>query len=80
MVHHETRQENEIIFDHEEKEVKSNSTLEVVLPTISQIYSYALNCPNLGILVNTTKEALLSLMSKLRNKTIHHMFSWMLGF
>ena len=46
----ETKPDNEIAIDPEEKEVKSKATLEVVLPAISQTNSYAFRCPNLAVM------------------------------
>ena len=49
LVNKETNVENEIILDFEKKEVKSKPILKVMLPIVSQTYSYAFHCPNLGI-------------------------------
>ena len=45
MVHEEAKQENEIILDLQEKEIKSKFTLKIVLSIVSQTHSYALLCP-----------------------------------
>jgi len=59
MVQEKAKEENE-------KEIELKSTLEVVLPSASQIRSGALHYPNLGVKVNITKQTLFSfLMSKL---------------
>ena len=47
MVQEEAKKENE-------EEGKSKSTLEVVLPNVSQIHSCAPHCANLGVEVNIT--------------------------
>ena len=62
-------------MDLKEKEVESNPNLEVILPIFPQSHSYPLHCPNLGIEVNITKEALrLFSMSKLSNEAIYDVF------
>jgi len=60
----EAKQENDILLDLKEKEVKLKPHLEVMLHTIPQFHSYALHCPNLGIEVNITRKALLSLFNE----------------
>ena len=83
-VQEETKEENEILVDMEEKEFESKLNLEVVLPIIVQFYSYPLHFPNLRIEVIITMEALLSFsMSKLRNDAIYDvfpMYTWYLFF
>ena len=62
-------------MDLEGKTVDSKSNLEVILPIVPQSHCHPLRCPNLGIEVNTTREALLSFqMSKLRSKAIYDIF------
>jgi len=47
-----------------------------VLPSVSQIYSCILHCPNLGVEINITKQALFSFsMSKIRDNALYGMFS-----
>jgi len=59
-------QENEPILDLKETEIESKSSLEVVLPIVSQIHFYALHCPISGVEGNTTKQVLFPFpMSKL---------------
>jgi len=72
LVYEEAKQENGIILVIKEKEVKSKLALKVVLPIVPQSNPYLLHCPNLGIEVHISKEALLLFsMCKLRNKAIY---------
>jgi len=48
LVQEEATEENEINLDLEEKEVESKSTLEVILPIVSQTPSHAFHRPNWG--------------------------------
>jgi len=74
-IQEEAKEEHEILLDFEEKEVKSKSNLEVILPFVPQSHSYPLHFPNLRIEVNITKEAPFSFsMSKLRNEVIYDVF------
>ena len=51
----ETKEENEITIDLDEKGVESKPTLEAILPVVSQSHSHPLYCPNLEIEVNIIK-------------------------
>ena len=73
MAQEKAKEENEIFWEIQEKEVKSKTTLP---PSVSQIYSCALHYPNLEVEVNINKQALFSFsMSKIREETLYGMFS-----
>ena len=76
MAQEEAKEENEICLEIQEKDIESKTTLEVIPPNDPQIHSSSLHCPNLGVEVNSTKQALFSFsMSKIRDKALYRMFS-----
>ena len=76
MAQEEAKEKNEIILEFQHKEVESKTTLEVMLPSDSQIHFYALHYPILGVEVNITKQALFSFsISKIRDKALYEMIS-----
>jgi len=76
MAQEEAKEKNEIILEFQHKEVESKTTLEVMLPSDSQIHFYALHYPILGVEVNIKKQALFSFsMSKIRDEALYGMFS-----
>jgi len=60
MAQQEPKEENEIFLEIHEKEVESKTALEVMISNDPQIHYCALRCPNLGVEVNITKQALFS--------------------
>ena len=58
MAQQEAKVEKEIILDLKEKKL-NQANLKVKLSIVSKTHSYSLHCPNLGIRLNTFKEAML---------------------